>query len=215
MSDLDDRLAGTRALRRERDDRDRVRLTARLEELARRWEAADGHGPLPASHAARKALATDDLPRARLALHVAERALDLREDAMVSAEEAPPPRAPPASLPASLRVLLDELLETGRPVKALTPEEAGRSAQGASHRDATEPTSRSAHLTPIRARIRLDALRLRLLFDLDRLADQLPTDLRVTLAREAEQASSTDALFELRERLLTALIGHPPGPLTG
>jgi hypothetical protein len=195
VSDLADRLASARELRGLRAEHDRVRLTARLEDLERRWADADGLGPLPGGHAAWQALDSADLPRVRLALNVSLQALGEREDAFVSAPVEAPPSVPPGEIPASLRVLLDELRGTGRPVRALTEQEQA------------EPDP-----SRIRGRIRTDAIRLRLLFDLDHLAPHLPAGLPETLARDADLATTPQALFAIRERLITVLTGRPPDP---
>ena len=74
------------------------RRRVQMDGLAARWEAADGLGPLPGTHAFERAEARDDAPSAAGALHVAGRSVSVREERF-SAGETGGARGGPGSLP--------------------------------------------------------------------------------------------------------------------
>ena len=189
---LDERIAAASARRTAAAEASRVQLDTRLIDMAARWNAAEGLGPLPGEDAAHKALQRGHLPLARRAVAVAEVALRRREAIHLGGQAPPPPPVPPASAEPEIAAILGELLETGRPVRALEPEERAR-LTGADAATALE------EVRAIRRRIRLEARRVRLLFDLDRLP--LPPGLAHQLARRAD----TEDPLKLRQEMLDAL----------
>lgn len=191
---LDERIAAARRRRAAVAAEDRAGLDARLIELASRWEHADGLGPLPGEAAARKALDRGQLTLARRALAVAGIALRRRESAHLQTQVPTPPLPAESTAEPELAGLLGELSETGRPVRALEPEERARL-------ETSDPSAALTEVPNIRRRIRLESRRVRLLFDLQRLAPVLPEVLVSDLRARADREDPTD----LREELLSAL----------
>ncbi len=196
MSDppLDERIAAAEDRRAAAAAEDRAGLDARLIELAARWESAAGLGPLPGEAAALAALERGRLALARRALAVAEIALRRREAAFVRAQIPPVQRDPIPTAEPEFAGLLGELVETGRPVHALEPDERDRL-------EASDPAGALDEVQAIRRRIREEAARVRLLFDLERLAAALPDDVAADLRRRADR----DDPRKLREEMLDAL----------
>ena len=193
----------------------------RMEQLAARWAAADGMGPVPGTHAFERAEEREDAPHAELALAVAEGAVENREKACA----APGPcatvgssgRASPETQPdeptvahgrPALRVTLDELQSAGRPIPVLLPDERTRLEARAE----ADPAGFDQALADVKARAQIEADRLRLLFDLERLAAHLPAGLRDELTAAAAALDAGPAAAEtvrtLRGRLLDGLVEH-------
>ncbi len=152
----------------------------RMEQLAARWAAADGRGPVPGTHTFERAEDREDPEKAELALTVA-------------------PGRP------ALRVTLDELQAAGRPIPVLLPDERTLLEQRAD----ADPEGFDQALSQVQARARSEADRLRLLFDLERLAAHLPAGLAAELSAAAAAVEpgpdATEAVRSLRGRLLDGL----------
>lgn len=203
------RLASIRRRKADAEEACREGVGADLGQLDVRWRAVDGLGPLPGAWAAARALKRGDMPVARRAVAIATEAVETREDVVVRAalaRERGPSVAPVR--PVATGALLDEQVAAGRPVSALTERERTRL-----ERVADDPAAISTLLRTIRARVRADVLRYRLLFDLDRLSDVLPAGLAQELSRQAEACGGDgaeggeDELLRVRERLLEAIGG--------
>ena len=61
----------------------------RMEQLAARWAAADGRGPVPGTHTFERAEDREDPEKAELALTVAEKAVENREEACTAPDVQP------------------------------------------------------------------------------------------------------------------------------
>ncbi len=190
--DLDERIARAAARRAAAAGEVRAQLDTHLIQMAARWTAAEGMGPLPGEAAARKALDRGNVPLARRAVSVAEVALQQRERLHLRGHDPHPPAPATVLADPEIASLLGELVETGRPVRALEPEERARL-------DGAGAASALDEVRAIRRRIRLEARRVRLLFDLDRLP--LPAD----VARELTRRVDTEDPLKLRQEMLDAL----------
>jgi len=200
-----------------------------MDGLAARWEAADGLGPLPGTHAFERAEARDDAPSAAGALHVAGRSVSVREERFSAGETGAMACLPrhaasgpggtwrgkhamaPDGRASALKVTLDDLEKSGRPIPVLLPGERERLEQLAD----TDRGDFERTLTDVKARARAEAARLRLLFDLERLEAHLPAGLAEELTVAAGGVDpgpeSAAAIRALRERLLDGLARRGAG----
>ncbi len=223
-AELLEHVARTELARAEVEALEQERRRVRVGELEARWTAAGGSGPPPGLHAFGKACDRGDAEAAARAMAVARRAVAHRE-----AAHADPVRTEDQEHPASavapgagviradgagsythgrpaLRLLLDDLEGSGRPVPVLLPAERALLEQAAGDGD---PAGIEKVLSRIRARARAEADRLRLLFDLERLGPLLPDGLAAELSAAAAETGADETVPEqirhLRERLLDAL----------
>ena len=189
---LDERIARAAARRAAAVDEVRAHLDTQLIQMAARWTAAEGMGPLPGEAAARRALDRGSVPLARRAAAVAEVALRQRESIHLRGHDPHPPAPATVLADPEIAGLLGELVETGRPVRALEPEERARL-------DGADASAALDEVRAIRRRIRLEARRVRLLFDLDRLP------IPAAVARELIRRVDSEDPLKLRQEMLNAL----------
>ena len=108
-------------------------------------------------------------------------------------------------------MLLDDLQAAGRPIPVLLPDERTLLERRAE----TDPAGFDRALADVRIRARTDAARLRLLFDLERLAPHLPgglvDELSAAAAALESDDGSADRVQDLRQRLLDGLTGPREG----
>ena len=221
-AELLERRAQRRAALDEVADLEREHRRVRLDELAARWGAADGTGPVPGQHAFEAAGTRGDDVAAERALEVARRSVEARELAhsdpgatagssrRVLRSSGAARRDEPAVAPSrpALRVLLDDLQAAGRPIPVLLPDERTL-LEG---RAETDPGGFDRALADVRARARTEAARLRLLFDLEHLTPHLPGGLVDELSAAAaavESGGDPSARFrDIRQRMLDGLASH-------